>query len=601
MLRQPIVCVLGHVDHGKTTLLDAIRESAVASKEAGGITQHVSASEVPLSAIKELCGNVLERMKINLQLPGLLFIDTPGHEAFVNLRKRGGSIADIAILVIDINQGMQNQTREAIEILREYKTPFVVAATKIDVLMGWKPQHTTSFIDAFAPQRSEVKDFLDTKLYQLVGQLSEYGFSAERFDRVEDFTKQIAIVPVSAKTTEGIAELLLFVGGLAQRFLEASLTKKEEALGKGSILEVKEVRGLGMTLDVIVYEGTLVEGKQIVFLTKEGNVIKTRIKGLLRPNNSEEVKASGERYKKVHEVSAASGVKISCEYAQEAVAGSSLLEYDKEREAEIEETLIKEFSEIKIENPQNGVIIEADALGSLEAIVRLFAAAKIPIRHAGIGKVAKKDILEASSVAKADKFAGVVFAFHSIVEPDVAAVAKIEGVKIFEEKIIYNLIINYQNWKTESLSIERKEAFSKLTLPAKIYLIPNNCFRASNPCIFGVRVEEGRIRKENRLMDANGVSIGEIRSIQVEKESVDEAKKGQEVAIAVSGPYFGRQINYKQMLYTDMRNEEIEAVEKKYLQSLSEGERELLTEIKKIKGVLSFSFAKKEGVGDIEQ
>lgn len=590
MLRQPIVCVLGHVDHGKTSLLDAIRKTAVASKEAGGITQHVSASEVPLNAIKGLCGKVLERMKINLQLPGLLFIDTPGHEAFVNLRKRGGSIADIAILVVDINQGMQNQTREAIEILREYKTPFVVAASKIDVLMGWKPQHSTCFADAFMGQRKEVQDILDTKLYQLVGQLSEFGFSAERFDRVEDFTKQIAIVPVSAKTTEGIAELLLFVGGLAQRFLETQLTKKEEALGKGSILEVKEVKGLGMTLDVILYEGTLAEGEHIVFLTKEGKTVNTRIKGLLKPNNSEEVRLTGENYRKVREVTAAAGVKIACDHAEEAVAGSSLFEYVEKNEAETIEELKKEFEEIKIESTQNGVIIEADALGSLEAIVKLFEAEKIPIRHASIGKVTKKDILEASSVAKHDRLLGVVFSFHTQMESEVRLVSSTEGVKVFEEKIIYNLIHNYKNWRDESLSAERKEAFTKLTLPAKIYIIPNNCFRVSNPCIFGVRIEEGKIRKENRLMNIRGEAVGEIRSIQVEKETVDEAKKGQEVAIAVDGPYFGRQINYKEILYTDISSGEVEIIEKKYLQSLSEGEREVLTEIKKIKGVLNFSF-----------
>ncbi|MFH1750908.1 MAG: translation initiation factor IF-2 [Candidatus Micrarchaeota archaeon] len=590
MLRQPIVSVLGHVDHGKTTLLDAIRETAVASKEAGGITQHVSASEVPLKSIKELCGNVLERMKISLQLPGLLFIDTPGHEAFVNLRKRGGSIADIAILVIDINQGLQNQTREAIEILKEYKTPFVVAATKIDALTGWKPQHNTCFSDAFMGQRKDVQELLDTKLYQLVGQLSELGFSTERFDRVDDFTKQITIIPVSAKTTEGIAELLLFVGGLAQRFLENQLTKKEEALGKGSILEVKEVRGLGMTLDVILYEGTLEEGEHIVFLSKEGKVIKTRIKGLLKPNNSEEVKRSGERYSKVKQVTAAAGVKIACDFAQDAVAGSSLFEYDEKSESEIMQELSREFGEISIESSQNGVIIEADALGSLEAIVRLFEAEKIPIRHAGIGKVTKKDVLEASSVAKNEKFLGVVFAFHTAIEAEVKTVSITEGVKVFEEKIIYNLIHNYKNWKDNALATERKEAFSKLTFPAKLFVMPNHCFHLSGPCIIGVEILEGRVRKENRLMNGKGESIGEIRSIQVEKEAVEEAKKGQEVAIAVDGPSFGRHVKDKQLLYTDISSDEIEMIENKYRQSLSEGENELLAEIKKIKGVLGFTF-----------
>ncbi|MFH1258019.1 MAG: translation initiation factor IF-2 [Candidatus Micrarchaeota archaeon] len=590
MLRQPIVCVLGHVDHGKTTLLDAIRETAVAGREAGGITQHVSASEVPVSAIKEHCGQQLQKMKIDLTLPGLLFIDTPGHEAFVNLRKRGGSIADIAILVVDVNQGIQNQTREAIGILKQYKTPFVVAATKIDQVTGWKPRENSCFADSFPLQRKDVQEYLDKKLYQLVGQLSEYGFSSERYDRVGDFTKQIVIIPVSGRNGEGISELLLFVAGLAQRFLELQLEKKENALAKGSILEVKEEKGLGMTLDVILYEGTLEEGESIVFLSKQGEVLKSRIKALLKPNNSEEAKKSGEKYVKVKSVTAASGIKIACENAEQAIAGSSLYEYDEGSEGKTGEALKEEYEEIEIESTNNGIIIKADALGSLEAIVRLFQNEKIPIRKANIGVVSRQEVLEAANISKTDKYLGVIFSFNLAIDPEVREIAEKEGAKLFEEKIIYNLVEGYKRWRDEEKDRERKEAFSSLTLPAKLFLMPGHCFRVSNPAIFGVQILEGRIRKENRLMNEKGEVIGEIRSIQVEKDAVDEAKKGQEVAIAVDGPFYGRQVREKQELFTDISAEEIEAIEKKYVKSLSDGERQLLNEIKRIKGIISFEF-----------
>ncbi len=583
MLRQPIVCVLGHVDHGKTTLLDGIRETAVAAREAGGITQHVSASEIPISAIRDHCGNLLARMKINLTLPGLLFIDTPGHEAFVNLRRRGGSIADIAILVVDLNQGVQPQTKEAIEILREYKTPFVIAASKIDALSGWRPVRNACFSDTFGGQRQDVRDQLDTKLYQLVGQLSEMGFSTERFDRIEDVTKQIAIIPVSARTMEGIPELLLFVGGLAQRFLESQLESREGALGKGNILEVKEERGLGKTLNVILYEGVFHPGDEIMFLNVNAKVTRCRIKALLEPEGND-------RYAETEEAVAAKGVKICCECAGDAVAGSSLFVINDSTATETEQLLLKEVTEIEVESEQTGVIVKADALGSLEGIVKLFEAEKIPMRRASIGKVVKKDVLEAASVAKQDKFAGVIFAFHTGLEDGVLEAAGTEHVKIFEEKIIYNLIINYKGWKEELIAKERRDSFTDLTLPAKIYLMPGNCFRVNNPAIFGVEILEGRIRKENLLMDDKGEKIGEIRSIQVEKEEVEEAKKGQEVALAVGGITYGRQVREKQVLYTDISPEEIETIEKKYIQSLSDGEKELLLEIKKIKGILSFGF-----------
>ena len=262
MLMQPIVVVVGHVDHGKTTLLDAIRRTRVADKESGAITKHISASEVGLEQIKSRCGSFLDKMKITFTIPGLLFIDTPGHEAFANLRKRGGSIADIAILVVDINQGLQKQTVESMQILKQYKTGFVVAATKIDAIDGWKSpvEENVCFTDSNKTQRSEVQARLDERLYKLVGELYEKGFSAERFDRIDDFTKQIAIIPVSARSGEGLSELLSFVSGLAQKFLDKKLELHAMQGGRASVMEIKEIRGLGMTLDASFVRRTINRG-----------------------------------------------------------------------------------------------------------------------------------------------------------------------------------------------------------------------------------------------------------------------------------------------------------------------------------------------------
>jgi len=146
LIRSPIVCVLGHVDHGKTSILDAIRGSRVAAREAGGITQMIGASYITKEDIERLAKDLHGKLNFNLKIPGLLFIDTPGHEAFTNLRDRGGSIADIAILVVDIAQGFQPQTIESLRILKQYKTPFVVAANKIDLITGWSEQKTASFL-----------------------------------------------------------------------------------------------------------------------------------------------------------------------------------------------------------------------------------------------------------------------------------------------------------------------------------------------------------------------------------------------------------------------------------------------------------------------
>jgi translation initiation factor 5B len=591
MLRQPIVCVLGHVDHGKTSLLDAVRATGVAKREFGGITQAIGASIVPRDVLDAACGEMLERMRIRLTIPGLLFIDTPGHEAFTNLRKRGGSIADIAILVIDCTKGIEAQTVEAIEILREYRTPFIVAFNKIDALGGWIPQNGACFADSVKKQRADVVERLDEKTYALIGALYNHGFQAERFDRVADFTKQVAIIPVSAKTREGLQELLLFVAGLAQRFMEKTLTTRAEESGKGAVLEVREERGLGKTLDVILYDGSLRAGDEVAFNTLDGPAV-SRVKALLEPKPLDEMRDPREKFKSVEAVAAATGVKIACDDADaaaSAVGGSSffVIRSDEERQA-AQQALADELKQILFEAPGKGAVVKADALGSIEAITRLFAAEGIPIKRTAIGAVSRRDVAEAQAMRALDKLLGVVFAFNVAVAEDAASEAEANKIKVFEEKIIYNLIDGYKRWRDESVEGERREAFGKLVLPAKIAVLEGCCFRVSNPCIVGIEVLEGRIRKDYPLITEDGRSVGVIKTIQRNKEPVEEAKKGDQLAIAIPEPFFGRQVCEKQVLLSSPSKEDCAAIEQKYLQALSDGERELLAQIKRIKGYSVF-------------
>ena len=304
-LRTPIVCVMGHVDHGKTSLLDKIRGTSVVNKEAGAITQHIGATEVPLLTVQTLCKGMLGG---NMVVPGLLFIDTPGHHAFTTLRSRGGALADLAVVVIDINEGFQPQTIEAIKILKQFKTPFVIAANKIDRIHGWTPHPNEPFGQTFKAQPDYVQTALDKKIYEIVGRLDEIGFSSDRYDRVRDFTTNVGIVPLSAKTGEGIPDLLMVLIGLAQRFLEESLKFHVTGPGIGTILEVKEERGLGFTIDTIIYDGVIKVGDTIVIGGREQPFV-TKVRALLKPKPNREIRME-ERFDHVHRVTAASGVKI---------------------------------------------------------------------------------------------------------------------------------------------------------------------------------------------------------------------------------------------------------------------------------------------------
>ena len=582
-LRQPIVVVMGHVDHGKTSLLDRIRSTNVAKKEAGAITQHIGASEIQLSDILEACSGTMGNKMPQLTIPGLLFIDTPGHESFTHLRERGGSIADIAVLVVDINQGFQPQTVESIRILREFKTPFVVAANKIDIVTGWKAPPKGALVPAscsiiadIGSQKPEVQSRLDELLYGIVGKLHELGIASERFDRVDDFTKQVVILPVSAKTGEGLPELLLSIAGLSQRFLEQGLKAEAGGAAKGTILEVKEEKGLGTTIDVIIYEGTLRKNDEIIFGTLNG-AAKVKIRGLLKPRLK--AGSEGEKYEYVDEVSAAAGVKVYAPGLEGALSGSPLVVDDgSEKAGELAEidTMIRG---IISESEQLGVIVKADTLGSLEALRKLLSSQGVEIMRAGVGGVVKKDAADAAAVASADPYRGVILCFNLEVDPDAREEAARLGVKIFSSDVIYSLCDDYLAWVAEQKKKAAGSAIERLPLPAKLLVLPGCTFRASKPAIFGVEVAGGRLRKGVRLMSASGEIVGELREMQKEGKGVQAAKKGEQLAISVEGAICGKSFSEGQYLYAYITGREGAELLSAGAGELSDDEKAALQEI----------------------
>ena len=319
-LRTPIVAVLGHVDHGKTSLLDRIRGSAVTAGESGAITQHIGATAVPLSVISDIAGELVD--PTDFDLPGLLFIDTPGHHSFSTLRSRGGALADIAILVVDVNDGFQPQTLEAIDILKRTQTPFIVAANKIDTVPGWNPNENTPVQQTMDAQSERVTSDLNEKLYELIGELSDNGFSADMYWRVQNFQANIGVVPVSAETGEGIPDLLTVMMGLSQRYMKEEMEIDASGPGVGTVLEVKDTQGFGTTLDAIIYDGTIRSDDTIVVGGLQGPIV-TDVRALLRPRPLEEIRTE-QQFEQVDAVAAADGVKIAAPDLDDAIAGAPI-------------------------------------------------------------------------------------------------------------------------------------------------------------------------------------------------------------------------------------------------------------------------------------
>ena len=573
-IRQPIVSVLGHVDHGKTTVLDRIRGTAVASREAGGITQHIGATEVPLAAIMAACGDLVKGK--TFKVPGLLFIDTPGHVAFATMRARGGALADLAVLVIDLNEGFRPQTIESLNILKRYKTPFVVAANKIDLVPGWRHHGKRPFVLSYPDQPDSAREEFDKRLYELVGRLFEHGFSADRYDHVADFTSNVAVVPTSAKYGEGIPDLLLMLVGLAQRFLEEELAT-EEGPAEGTILEVKEEKGLGITLDAIVYKGTLAKGDTIVFGTAAKPGV-TKVKALLKPRPLNEIRDPQDRFDSVKSVAAAAGVKIVAANLDGAVAGAPV-RVARGNTNEIVEEIAKE-SQVHVETQEDGVLVKADAIGSLEGLAYECKGAGIPIKFARLGPISRRDVIDVATAK--DPLHHAILAFNAPVLPDAhTALLDNPDIKLLQNDVIYRIIEDYSTWRDERKRQLEEASRKAIAYPAKLLFLPDYVFRASKPAIFGVRVLAGRIRSGQNVMREDGRSLGRVKSIRSGEKSLEEARQGQEVAIAVDGVTVGRQVKGGDVLYVELTEEEARTLRKKG--ELGHDERETLDQLCAIK------------------
>jgi len=574
--RSPICTVVGHIDHGKSSILDKIRGTAIVKSEAGQITQAIGASIIPAETIKKVCGNLLEKLKITLSISGILFIDTPGHAAFINLRKRGGNLADIAILVVDINEGIKPQTIECIEILKAYKTPFIIAANKIDLIPGWKTSNA-GLLENINKQQDNVKNMLDRKLYELVGKLSEFGFNSERFDRVEDYTKQLAIMPVSAKTGEGIAELLVILAGLAQKYLEKCLECDTKGFAKGTILEVKEEKGLGITLDTIIYDGSIKQN-DIIVIGSLAEPIVTKVKALFEPAPLAEMRDRKSKFKSVKRASAATGVKISAPDVENAVAGMPIRSCSEKDIENVKQEVQAEIEEVLIKTGKEGIVIKADSLGSLEALMHILNEKGIPVIKASIGDISKKDIADAESIYEKDPLYSVIIGFNIADKSGIC----IDKVKVITNDVIYRLIEELEKWQeSEKRRLEEKK-LDLLVRPCKIQLMRGYVFRQNNPAVCGVDVLAGTLKIGIPLMKSDGREITSVKSMQKEQESIEKLEKGKQAAISMERVTIGRQINEGDILLSAVPEEHFRKM-KELKEYLSEEEKEILKEIAKIK------------------
>ncbi|KAL6814224.1 hypothetical protein V8C40DRAFT_115681 [Trichoderma camerunense] len=590
-LRSPICCILGHVDTGKTKLLDKIRQTNVQEGEAGGITQQIGATYFPVDAIRQKTAVVNKDNEFEFKVPGLLVIDTPGHESFSNLRSRGSSLCNIAILVVDIMHGLEPQTLESMRMLRERKTPFIVALNKIDRLYGWKKVDNNGFQDSLALQSKAVQNEFKNRLEQTKLAFAEQGFNSELFYQNKSMAKFVSLVPTSAHTGEGIPDMLKLILQLTQERMVGSLMYLSEV--QATVLEVKAIEGFGMTIDVILSNGILREGDRIVLCGTEGAIV-TNIRALLTPAPLRELRLKS-AYVHNKEVKAALGVKISAPGLEGAIAGSRLMVVGPDDDEddivdEVESDLANLLS--RVETSGRGVSVQASTLGSLEALLDFLKDCKIPVANVGIGPVYKRDVMQCGIMLEKAPDYAVMLCFDVKVDKEAQQYAEDQGIKIFTADIIYHLFDNFTKHMDEML--EKKKEESKMLAVFPCVLKPVAVFNKTAPIVIGVDVIEGQLKinapiaavKTNTTTGAKEVvALGRVTSIERDHKQIPVCKKGQPsvaVKIEMGGhqPIYGRHLEEADLLYSQISRKSIDTLKEFYRKEVTNEEWQLIIKLK---------------------
>ncbi|KAI3760850.1 hypothetical protein L1987_51250 [Smallanthus sonchifolius] len=587
-LRSPICCIMGHVDTGKTKLLDCIRRTNVQEGEAGGITQQIGATYIPADNIRERTKELKADAKLNV--PGLLVIDTPGHESFKNLRSRGSGLCDIAILVVDIMHGLEPQTIESLNLLRMRNTEFIVALNKVDRLYGWKTCRNAPIGKAMKQQSKDVQLEFDHRLTQIITQFKEQGLNTELYSKNKERGETYSIVPTSAISGEGIPEMLLLLIQWAQKTMIDKLTYSNEI--QCTVLEVKVIEGLGTTIDVVLVNGVLHEGDEIVVCGFQGP-IHTTIRSLLTPHPMKELRVKG-AYIHHKEIKAAQGIKITAQNLEHAVAGTALYVVGPDDDVEdIKESVMDDMRNVmsRIDKSGEGVYVQASTLGSLEALLEFLKtpAVSIPVSGIGIGPVHKKDVMKASVMLEKKKEYATILAFDVKVTPEARELADDIGVKIFIADIIYHLFDQFKAYIDNLKEEKKKEAAEDAVFPCVLQIMPSCVFNKKDPIILGVDVIEGilKIGTPICIPQRDFIDIGRISSIENNHKPVDYAKKGQKVAIKITGSnaeeqqkMFGRHFEMEDELVSHISRNSIDVLKANYRDELTNEEWKLVVKLK---------------------
>ncbi|KAI6235010.1 Eukaryotic translation initiation factor 5B [Aphelenchoides besseyi] len=589
-LRSPVICVLGHVDTGKTKMLDTIRRTNVQDGEAGGITQQIGATRIPDTAIQERCRHVRDFNAEAMTIPGFLVIDTPGHESFANLRSRGSSLCDFAILVVDIMHGLEPQTIESLQLLLKRQTPFVVALNKIDRLYGYESNPRKDIWQHLRAQPQNTQAEFKQRWDSTVLQFSEQGMNIALAKDKKDPKEYISVVPTSAYHGDGIGNLMAHIVEQSQTSLAQKLAFCDEL--DCTVMEVRPLPGLGLTIDVILVNGYLRKNDFIILSGTKGPIV-TIIRDLLMPAPLREMRVKNE-YNNYKEIRGAQGVKILAKDMEHAVAGLPIYATSNIDEVKVFEEYAKHQLEkalTSIKTKSEGVYVQASTLGSLEALLEFLKSQKIPVSNVNIGPVHKKDVQKSAVMLETNPEFACILAFDVPVNRDVQQFADREGVRIFQADIIYHLERDFLAYREELKMKRRRENEHLAIFPCRLRILPQHIFNARNPIVLGVSVEAGKLKKGTPIVAKTPddiVFLGTVTSIEQNHDLIDMARAGDEVSIKIENTtgeapkLYGRHFTHTDELVSRISRQSIDVCKNYFRDDLSKDDWSVVIQLKKL-------------------
>jgi translation initiation factor 5B len=591
---------LSQIALGKTKLLDKIRKTNVQEGEAGGITQQIGATYFEKKTLETQTARLNATEKVELKVPGMLVIDTPGHESFTNLRSRGSSLCDVAILVVDLMHGLEQQTIESLTMLRKRGVPFVVALNKVDRCYGWKTHKDAPIREALKDQDEGTIAEFRTRSTDAKVQLQMQGVNSNLYWEMgeDDWTNSdfIPLVPTSAITGEGVQDVLLLLCQIAQRTLGKKL--RWHANLQATVLEVKAIDGLGMTVDVLVVNGFLKEGDKAVFCTMDGPIV-TEIRGLLTPPPSREMRIKSE-YIHHKEVKGALGVKVIGNNLDKVMAGTPVMVVGQDDEEEdIKAEVMSDLTNLagKLSTDKTGVLVQASTLGALEALLQFLredTKPPIPVSAIGIGTIHKRDVTKISIMnEKGHPEYATILAFDVEVEREAREHAQDMNVRIMTADIIYHLFDQFTRFMDELTLRRQEEAAAIAVFPSIIKILPQHIFNQKDPIIVGCEVMEGILKVGTPLCvpAVGGLFVGKVESIESNGREQQTARKGMAVAVKIrneSNPNitYGRQFDATNMLYSMLTRASIDALKANFKDQLEKDDWNLVVKLKKVFNII---------------